>query len=349
LSETDRRALAQHFGIAERLLGGPDDSAQRQVVARPAQRFVVAADAVGITVRRMCESGRCFVRVPHEPRKDVPLVWDGDEPWSLRMAITRDAESDSYAVEGWLERHDVQLTLTAPDLRTADGVLITEGRVGHVLHHGAYFLTTALSSGTLQQIPREDALDLVRELYALPQLPPVALPEELEVDTISTPPVPRLLLRKTPAAPWSPPSYEASLAFEYSGTRINADVPTAGMVHLDEGRVVRRDHAVEVRSAERLEQVGFKRETEYGRRRAVLKIAESRGVQAAVELLDGAGHVRHAALTGEPLTVRLHYAARQAVAGAVFGIMTKPVTPPLIAASAQVAMFSLSSWPGSRA
>jgi hypothetical protein len=35
LSETDRRALALHFGIAERLLGGPDDSAQRKVVARP--------------------------------------------------------------------------------------------------------------------------------------------------------------------------------------------------------------------------------------------------------------------------------------------------------------------------
>lgn len=35
LSETDRRVLAQHFGIAERLLGGPDDSAMRKVVARP--------------------------------------------------------------------------------------------------------------------------------------------------------------------------------------------------------------------------------------------------------------------------------------------------------------------------
>ncbi len=35
LSETDRRVLAQHFGIAERLLGGPDDGAARAVVARP--------------------------------------------------------------------------------------------------------------------------------------------------------------------------------------------------------------------------------------------------------------------------------------------------------------------------
>ena len=35
LSEDDRRKLARHFGIAERLIGGPDDSASRAVVARP--------------------------------------------------------------------------------------------------------------------------------------------------------------------------------------------------------------------------------------------------------------------------------------------------------------------------
>jgi hypothetical protein len=35
LSEDDRRTLAQHFGIAERLLGGPEERAGRAVMARP--------------------------------------------------------------------------------------------------------------------------------------------------------------------------------------------------------------------------------------------------------------------------------------------------------------------------
>jgi phage repressor protein C with HTH and peptisase S24 domain len=35
LSETDRRVLAEHFGIAEWLLGGPEDAGARAVVARP--------------------------------------------------------------------------------------------------------------------------------------------------------------------------------------------------------------------------------------------------------------------------------------------------------------------------
>jgi hypothetical protein len=35
LSESDRRVLASHFGIAERLLGGPEEGPGRAVVARP--------------------------------------------------------------------------------------------------------------------------------------------------------------------------------------------------------------------------------------------------------------------------------------------------------------------------
>ncbi|KPF79880.1 peptidase S24 [alpha proteobacterium AAP81b] len=35
LSETDRRVIAEHFGVAERLLGGPDDGGARAVISRP--------------------------------------------------------------------------------------------------------------------------------------------------------------------------------------------------------------------------------------------------------------------------------------------------------------------------
>lgn len=35
LSETDRRVIAAHFGIAERLLGGPDEAGSRAVLPRP--------------------------------------------------------------------------------------------------------------------------------------------------------------------------------------------------------------------------------------------------------------------------------------------------------------------------
>lgn len=44
LSEEDRRRLAEHFGVAERLLGGPEERAGRAVMARPG--MAAAADFV---------------------------------------------------------------------------------------------------------------------------------------------------------------------------------------------------------------------------------------------------------------------------------------------------------------
>ncbi len=63
LSETDRRVLAQHFGIAERLLGGFDDSVSRSIVSRPelvqrAQDYVLIPRlAVGASAGAGAEPG----------------------------------------------------------------------------------------------------------------------------------------------------------------------------------------------------------------------------------------------------------------------------------------------------
>lgn len=46
LSEDDRRLLAQHFGIAERLLGGPEDHAGRAVMAHAGLRAAASHDYV---------------------------------------------------------------------------------------------------------------------------------------------------------------------------------------------------------------------------------------------------------------------------------------------------------------
>ncbi len=269
--------------IAQLLLGSTTEF-DEDLAARPASRFVVSADAIDITLRRMCETGRCRVRRHAESRDELPLEWEGDDPWALRLAIRREGDSDSYGLEGWLERGDERLELHGVDLRTGDGVLIANGRVQRVRDHGAHALTSALAIGTLQGIPHAEAMDLLRELYALPQLPPMELPPELAVDTVEQQPVPRLSLRKTTASAWTPPEFEAAVAFEYDGMRIHADLNAAGIVHEETGRIVRRHRVAESAYTHRLEQVGFRRSDEPGRR-SVLRIAESRGVGAAVELV----------------------------------------------------------------
>jgi len=272
--------------IAQLLLGSSSTEFGADAAVRAPQRFVIAADAVSITLKRICETARAFVQLFPTAREMHPLAWDGEAPWSLHLAIANDATRDAhYALNGWLARDGERMTLDEPALLTGDGIVIAHGRLGLIVDHGAQFLTTALAGGSLRGIPRDDAMDLLSELYALPQLPAIDLLPELEITTIDVVPVPRLLLRRVVATPWSPPGLEATLAFGYGDAGATWDNHAAGILQLPSRTVIRRDRAAETVAMQRLEQAGFKLDTEYGQRRSVLRSAEARGMAAVVDLV----------------------------------------------------------------
>jgi len=272
--------------IAQLLLGSSSTEFGADAAVRAPQRFVIAADAVSITLKRICETARAFVQLFPTAREMHPLAWDGEAPWSLHLAIANDATRDAhYALNGWLARDGERMTLDEPALLTVDGIVIAHGRLGLIVDHGAQFLTTALAGGSLRGIPRDDAMDLLSELYALPQLPAIDLLPELEITTIDVVPVPRLLLRRVVATPWSPPGLEATLAFGYGDAGATWDNHAAGILQLPSRTVIRRDRAAETVAMQRLEQAGFKLDTEYGQRRSVLRSAEARGMAAVVDLV----------------------------------------------------------------
>jgi len=272
--------------IAQLLLGSSSTEFGADAAVRAPQRFVIAADAVSITLKRICETARAFVQLFPTAREMHPLAWDGEAPWSLHLAIANDATRDAhYALNGWLARDGERMTLDEPALLTGDGIVIAHGRLGLIVDHGAQFLTTALAGGSLRGIPRDDAMDLLSELYALPQLPAIDLLPELEITTIDVVPVPRLLLRRVVATPWSPPGLEATLAFGYGDAGATWDNHAAGILQLPSRTVIRRDRAAETAAMQRLEQAGFKLDTEYGQRRSVLRSAEARGMAAVVDLV----------------------------------------------------------------
>ncbi|MCC6433126.1 MAG: DEAD/DEAH box helicase [Gemmatimonadaceae bacterium] len=271
--------------IAQLLLGSTMEF-DADVSLRPAQRFLVAVDAVPITVRRMCETGRCVLRSQFSTSPDLTLSWDGDDAWVMRLAIATDPDgADHYALDGWLERDGHRLAFLEATLLTPEGVLVANARVGRVVDGGAHYLIRSLTGGALRGIPRSDAMDLLRELYALPQLPAVEVPPELEIETISHTPTGRVALRRRSSAPWSAAGFEAGISFNYGGTLIAEEAPSAGLVNIATGRVVRRDRHAERALTQRLEQAGFKREVDYPMAMPTWRIAEGRGMSAAVELV----------------------------------------------------------------
>jgi hypothetical protein len=128
LSETDRRVLAQHFGIAERLLGALDETGSRAVIARPglAQRAEDYVLIPQLAIEASAGPGS-------EPGDETPLaVLAFQANWVRTIASGRTEALTVIGVEG-----DSML----PTLADGDQILVdTDDR--ERLRDGIYVLRT---------------------------------------------------------------------------------------------------------------------------------------------------------------------------------------------------------------
>ncbi|GGI81353.1 hypothetical protein GCM10007973_17300 [Polymorphobacter multimanifer] len=125
LSEADRRVLAAHFGIAERLLGGPEDAGSRAVLPRPglvqrAEDYVLIPElSVGASAGNGAEAG-----------DEVPLsVLAFQARWVRSMASSRPDALNVISVQGdsmlpTLADGDQILVDTADSERLRDGIYV---------------------------------------------------------------------------------------------------------------------------------------------------------------------------------------------------------------------------------
>ena len=127
LSEDDRRKLATHFGIAERLLGGPEDQIGRAVTTRPGS--AIAGDYVLIPQLDIGASAGAGT----EPGREDPLVtFAFQSTWVRSVASGRPEALSVIQVEG-----DSML----PTLADGDNILVdTDDR--ERLRDGIYVLRT---------------------------------------------------------------------------------------------------------------------------------------------------------------------------------------------------------------
>ncbi|MEO6446161.1 MAG: DEAD/DEAH box helicase [Gemmatimonadaceae bacterium] len=269
--------------IAQMLLGAQPEFGNT-VPGIGVKRFLLAASAFDTTLRRMCDTGRSRVRLTPGKRDFQPLAWDEGEPWDLRLAVRSAGAEAPYVLSGHLERAGERMELDEPLLFARGGLLIARGFASRWIDHGAFEFVPALQTHLKLEVPREDALDLVSELHNLPRLPPLDLPDELQLDVVDDPPTPRLALRAVPKTPWSPAKFDGQLLFDYSGEIVESDELSSALFQDTERRIVRRNRRAEDAFARRLESAGFRREYDYSHSRHALRLPESKGEGVAFEL-----------------------------------------------------------------
>jgi superfamily II DNA or RNA helicase len=218
----------------------------------------------------LCRTGRFCLRKTASGPGERPLRWDDGEPWEFCLRAEKDASGRTYVLDGYLQRGSERIAIEAPSLLVAGGLVFFEDSVSRLLDNGSFGWISVLRKPKRPDrgrkdliVPVEEGNAFIQELMAMPALPRLFLPEELQYEEIRVTPQPRLTVaapkRKNP---WEADRLHWKLSFDYGGFPIDYEDSGRGILLEDPRRFLVRDRDVEKKAYETLRSLGF-RETQY--------------------------------------------------------------------------------------
>lgn len=214
-------------------------------------------------LRRMCETGRCLLRIENEADPS-PLQWDDAGTWELWVVARAADDRQNFILTGELRRGEQRMDLSEPTMLVAGGMVFSRQTVAPVDDGGAFPWVVMLRNKQELLIPATDREELLQQLLSLPQLPRLDLPEELKVEEVRVVPQPRLRVRKPAKRDYyMADRLTGELSFNYDGVIVGDDEPARGIYQPGQRRLILRDPDFERHAAATLRSVGFKRQTGY--------------------------------------------------------------------------------------
>ena len=117
---------------------------------------------------------------------------------------------------------------------------------------------------------------LLDALYALPVLPPLRLPDELNVSYLRVPPTPRLAVSVPVSRQWGPSMTPLHLSFMYDGVIVPSTQTASAYFDADAKRVIHRDALHEQQAFEHLYAAGARQEYDYQTGQSAISIPHVR-------------------------------------------------------------------------
>jgi len=241
-------------------------------------------------MEQLCRIGRCFLRKTVSDSDHKYLQWDDGEPWEFCLSAEKDTSARAYILKGYLQRGPDRITLEEPALLVAGGLVFFEDRVSRLLDHGAFGWISLLRKRKNIVAPFEEGDAFIQEVMAMPALPRLSLPDELQYEEIRVTPRPRL----TVVAPerrnrWDADRLHWKLSFDYEGHTIPYEDPGRGRLMAEPRRFLLRDRTVEQQAYETVRSLGFQETQYYGEVRR--EVAPRNLPRAVRELLSAGWHV----------------------------------------------------------
>jgi superfamily II DNA or RNA helicase len=225
-------------------------------------RFILRSPALGTTLRLMCETGRCRVRLVGGERPLQPVAWDDGPAWQLRLRIST-TTPPGYMAALELDRHGDTMDITEPVLLHRDGFLFVRNTFARVDYGRAWPFVQHFRERPTITIGPDELQHFLESLYAMHRTPPIVLPEGIGIVEMNDPPVPCVSVLPDPTS-WRKTHHELVLSFRY-GNRNVAFGDTAKQIF--DGSVPalwQRDLAMESASRNTLLSLGAKVEMARG-------------------------------------------------------------------------------------
>ena len=276
----DREALQLLAGIATAApngLAGRRDAAHQSLPARS----VVPDALVGLLVPLLCATGRFHLRRSPRAVATTPLVWEDGPPWELVLEL-RTVAGGGFQMLGSLRRGSERMALADPVLLLASGILITTAAAAPLAPQTLGWISQLRQPGGLHVAEGERAAFL-EELLALPDLPHLELPPELE--QVQEPPQPVLRLWAAREAGAARGGLRAELSFAYGSGEVTSGAPGPALYDPEAGRLFLRDPATESRAGRELEELGFRAVWSHAEEKLVWRLHPSRLAAAVAALL----------------------------------------------------------------
>jgi superfamily II DNA or RNA helicase len=236
--------------------------------ARAAFRIQVGAQHA--MLRRMIDTGRCFIDSDQGP--NLPLVFDGGgDAWVLWMVGEVSGDELRATVE--LRRGEQRMTINTPQLILggSDGLVVYDGRVAWFDDGDAFRWVTQFRDDmrihrerTPITVPLTEVDAFLERLYALPQIPEIDLPESVARVPAPVRPTPHIeIFSPASGDSESRGKLTAKIGFDYRGMRVapgqTGRFITAPVGEDDQPSVaMRRDERFEQRALNTLAPLGFR-------------------------------------------------------------------------------------------
>jgi superfamily II DNA or RNA helicase len=184
------------------------------------------------------------------------LAWDDGPAWQFRLQVASAAGGKTHQVTGWLQRGEERLAITEP-LALIPGMALWRERAALFDDSGALAWVEVLRRENAIHVPVKKQDAFLRDLFLMPQLPPVDLPEELRVAEERGVPKPRIVIRASDEH-WRRDLLHADVAFEYAEQQLPLASRERGIFDAAARRLLVRDLAAEQSAVTFLYEIGFR-------------------------------------------------------------------------------------------